>query len=76
MQTVTIHLDNTDYEYLINYAGQKNIESFILDTLKPHIDFIKKINQPPQSQGAFDEFFGILHSDKSVSIEEIGNVKA
>ncbi|MFB6348794.1 hypothetical protein ACFBZI_05005 [Moraxella sp. ZJ142] len=76
MQTITLHLDNADYEYLINYAGQKNVESFILDTLKPHIDFIKNINHQTQAaepQGAFDEFFGILQSDKNISLDDMSN---
>lgn len=76
MQTITLHLDNTDYEYLINYAGQENVENFIIDTLKPHIDFIKNINHQNKSsepKGAFDEFFGILKSDKSISLDDMDN---
>lgn len=74
---ITLHVEHNDYESLINYAGQDNIERFILDTLKPHISLIKtlKNNQNAvHNKNNFDEFFGLLTSQKSVSIDEMNQV--
>lgn len=68
-QQITIELDDEIYESLSQNIGQENLTSFFNHVAKRYV--LANINSAPAPTNTFDKFFGILQSDKSVSLEDM-----
>lgn len=79
-QQITIELDDKVYQSLSQQVGQDNLATFFKEMAERYsmvnsttkvTDFKSPLHQDSNISGVFDEFFGVLTSDKSVSLADM-----
>ncbi len=69
MEKITITTSKNQYHYVLDgIDNDDNLEQLFSEFIQYYLN--KKTIQK-KSAGAFDEFFGTLKSDKSISLEEM-----
>ena len=74
MEKVTITTSKKQYDYLLDDID--DFEQMFAEFIQYYTNKKNSQKQYKQSTGVFDEFFGTLKSDKSVSLEDMNTTIA